>query len=175
MQGAVAHQPVVGVVVDRLQPHRFLESIEAMCCGALEECVGAAAASDTEDYLLAFAVLAHHVGHRPGVVLKVGIYRDAGVAVIHRRHKSGKECILMPAVMRQGYAFHAFVGKVHPLNRAPCGILAAVVAAQYVAVGVNFALGSELVEESEHGWERYWQYFFFVVARHYDCNEWRWQ
>ena len=99
VEDTCGEQPVVGVVVHRLNAHCGLQAVEALRRETLEESVGRTIVAHAVDHVRALRVLVHHLGHGVDVVLSVAVDRDGHVAAeVARLHQSGPQGLLVPAV-----------------------------------------------------------------------------
>ena len=164
LQGAGAHQPVVGVVVHHLGPHGVEQLVEPFGGEPLEKGVAGAAAAHAVDDLAAVPVGVHHPVHGVDVVLAVAVDGDGDVAAVLGFHQPGQHGVLVAPVAALADADIVRVACGQAADDLPGPVLRPVVDKQHPAVGADFAGGGQVGDLFQKQRRSDGQYLLLVVA-----------
>ena len=167
---SLAHQTVIGMVVDRFHAHRLHKRVEAQCGSALEPSIGLTALTHAVNDVAALVVFNYHLANGIHIVLKVGIDRDCHVAVFNGTRQSGNEGVLMSHVPCQIYAINILVSLVQFADDAPSIVGTAVVYIKNVTVCCNQIILNQTVQHGSKALCCFVKHQLFLVAWHNDCQ-----
>ena len=164
LQGAGAHQPVVGVVVHHLGPHGVEQLVEPFGGEPLEKGVAGAAAAHAVHDLAAVPVGVHHRVHRVDVVLTVAVDGNGDVTLVFGFHQTCQHGVLVApvAALADADIVRVLLGQV--TDDGPGLVLGTVVDKQHPAFRADLARGGQIGDLLQEQRRRDGQDLLFVVA-----------
>ena len=134
--GATTHQPVIGMVVYRLDAEDSHQLVKSKGSGAFEPRVGGAAATHAiDDVASVIGILVYHLGDNANIVLQIGIDRYHQVGEILGHGESCHKGVLMTHVAGEFHTVDMLTGIDILLYHLPASVTGAIIDIEYRAVG----------------------------------------
>ena len=169
VEGALAHQTEVGMIIDALDAHRLLKLVEGLGRHALHEGIGGAGDLDTIDDVVALGKVAHHLGDALDIILKVGIDGDDGIGPLTGGHHASHDGVLVAHVAGEVDPLHVFIGGVQLTDNLPRTVATAIVDEDHHGIGADKAIGDHALEEGREALCGVAKHIFFVITGGYGC------
>lgn len=168
-KGALAHETVIGVVVQDIGAELLHDLVIALRERALEKRIRFPRFAHRVHDVAALVILGEHSGNDVDIVLQIGIKGNHGIESVLRMHQACKKRILMAAVTAELEAGIQRISIMQIAYEPPSSVDRSVVNEQDAAFA-NLPGVDEPANQNPQTGCRFAEHFLFVVAR-YDDTE----